>query len=215
VRPLEILAVLAAWTPRLAQGFALNLAITAVAMALGSAVGAVLALLRLSRRRAAQALGATVGGLARNAPTFVIVYYLAYLLPSDLTLAGTPLPVPAWLKAALALAVAVSGFVADGLAAALRDWRAGRHAASLLFIPSWTSYALVVLMASTTASVIGVGEIVSQCNAAVGATGRSELMLWVYLYAMLWFLAVSLPVTFVMRRTRALVQMRLARAAAT
>lgn len=212
--PPEVLAVLAAWTPRLAQGFAWNLAITGVAMALGSAVGAVLALLRLSGAAAARALGGAVGGLARNAPTFVIVYYLAYLLPSGLTLGGTTVPVPAWVKAALALAVAVAGFVADGLAAALRDWRAGRRAASLLFIPSWTSYALVVLMASTTASVIGVGEIVSQCNAAVGATGRSELMLWIYLYAMLWFLAVSLPVTLVMRRTRTLLQTRLVRGAA-
>ena len=69
------------------------------------------------------------------------------------------------------------GFVSDGLFAAMRDWRAGRHAASLLFVPSWTSYFVIILMASSTASVIGVGEIVSRCNTVIGAVGRTDLML--------------------------------------
>ena len=34
----------------------------------------------------------------------------------------------------------------------------------------------------------------------------------IYLYAMLWFFAVSFPVTLVMRRTRARMQARLGRA---
>jgi polar amino acid transport system permease protein len=54
-----------------------------------------------------------------------------------------------------------------------------------------------------------VGEIVSQCNTIIGAVGRSELMLWIYLYAMLWFFAVSFPVTLLMSRTKARMLARL------
>jgi polar amino acid transport system permease protein len=178
---------------------------------LGTVLGAGLALLRLSASSGARALGGILTNLTRNVPTFVFLYYLAYLLPTEIAVGDTTLVVPPWLKAALALSIAVVGFASDGLLAAMREWHAGRHAASLLFVPSWTSYFVIVLMASSTASVIGVGEIVSRCNTVIGAVGRTELMLWIYLYAMLWFFAVSLPVTLVMRRTRARMQARLGR----
>ena len=210
--PSEVLDTLVAWTPWLAQGFVWNIVISVVAMAAGTVLGAGLALLRLSASGGARALGQTLTSLTRNVPTFVFLYYVTYLLPTEVQVAGMVLIVPAWLKAALALSIAVVGFVSDGLFAAMRDWRAGRHAASLLFVPSWTSYFVIILMASSTASVIGVGEIVSRCNTVIGAVGRTDLMLWIYLYAMLWFFAVSFPVTLVMRRTRARMQARLSRA---
>lgn len=210
--PSEVVGTLVAWTPWLAQGFVWNIVISVVAMAAGTVLGAGLAFLRLSSSGSARALGQTLTSLTRNVPTFVFLYYVTYLLPTEVQVAGTTLTIPAWVKAALALSIAVVGFVSDGLFAALRDWRAGRHAASLLFIPSWTSYFVIILMASSTASVIGVGEIVSRCNTVIGAVGRTDLMLWIYLYAMLWFFAVSFPVTLVMRRTRARMQARLSRA---
>ncbi len=202
--PAEILSALIAWTPRLAQGFWWNIAISAVAMVVGTVLGGGLVLMRLARSRHVQRLGGALTDLTRNVPTFVFLYYLAFLIPAEFELLGATHALPAWLKAALALSVAVVGFVSDSLTAAVREWRAGRHAAGLLFVPGWTSYFCIILMASSTASVIGVGEIVSQCNTVIGAVGESGLMLWIYLYAMLWFFAVAFPVTIAMGRVKAL-----------
>ena len=175
----EILSALIAWTPRLAEGFVWNLIISAVAMLVGTILGAGLALLRLRRSPRARWIGVALTDLTRNVPTFVFLYYLAFLIPTEFEAFGSQYVFPAWLKAALALSIAVVGFTSDSLHTAMREWRGGHHAASLLFIPSWTSYFVIVLMASSTASIIGVGEIVSQCNTIIGAVGRSELMLWI------------------------------------
>lgn len=212
--PAEIASALIAWTPWLAQGFLWNVIISAVAMAVGTVLGAGLALLRRSRSRKARGLGVALTDLSRNIPTFVFLYYLAFLIPTEFEAFGAQHVFPPWLKAALALSIAVVGFVSDSLHAALREWQSGHRAASLLFIPSWTSYFVIVLMASSTASIIGVGEIVSRCNTIIAAVGRTELMLWIYLYAMLWFFAVSFPVTLLMNRTKARMLARLGLAVA-
>jgi polar amino acid transport system permease protein len=54
-------------------------------------------------------------------------------------------------------------------------------------VSSWANYFVIIVMASSTASVIGVSELVSRCNTVINATGRTDMMLWVYLYAMAWF----------------------------
>jgi polar amino acid transport system permease protein len=92
--------------------------------------------------------------------------------------------------------------VSDNLTIAIREWRAGRHDSALLFIPSWTTYLLIIVMASSTASVIGVSEIVSRCNTVITATGNSALLVWIYLYAMMWFFLFCYPLILVMGRIR-------------
>jgi polar amino acid transport system permease protein len=134
----------------------------------------------------------------RNVPTFVFLFYIAYLVPSELQLLGMTISCPAWMKASLALSIAVVGYVSDTLSIALREWRAGRHDSALLFLPSWTTYLLIIFMASSTASVIGVSEIVSRCNTVIAALDNSALMIWIYLYAMLWFFAFCYPLILAM-----------------
>jgi polar amino acid transport system permease protein len=187
------------WTPYLAGGFGWNIIVSILAMAVGTAIGAVLAQARLSPRRGLSGAARGVTALSRNLPTFVCLFYLAFLLPNEITLGGLELQVPAWVKASLALAVAVVGYVSDTFGAAILDHRRGRPEAMLLLLPSWMTYFLIIVMASSTASVIGVSEIVSRANIVIGATGRNDLMVWVYLYAMLWFLAFCLPLTLAMR----------------
>lgn len=187
------------WTPYLAGGFGWNILVSILAMALGTVLGAGLAGARLSRRRGLARAARGVTSVSRNLPTFVCLFYLAFLLPNDATLFGTALTVPPWAKAALALAVAVVGFVSDSFALAIADHRRGRPEAMLLLLPSWMTYFLIIVMASSTASVIGVSEIVARANIVIGATGRNDLMVWVYLYAMLWFLGFCLPLSLAMR----------------
>jgi polar amino acid transport system permease protein len=192
------------WTPFLLQGFALNLLISLVAMILGTLAGLGVAGLRLSTQGAVRRAGLLVTELTRNVPTFVFLYYLAFMLPSEFSVPGVSgvLTLPAWFKAALALSIAVTGFCADNLSAAITAWRSGERARALLFVPSWSGYALIIVMASSTASVVGVPELLSRCNTVIGATGNTRLMLPLYLLACLIFILSCWPLIHLMDRIK-------------
>lgn len=183
------------WTPFLLEGFLMNVLIAAVAMAAGTAVGAVLAVLRCSRTRAIERASTLVTGLSRNAPTIVFQFYLVMMLPPAWG-------VPAWLKASLALAVAVVGFTSDNLLIAQRQWRQGDRSAALLFLPAWGTYLLIIVIASSTASIIGVGELVSRTNTVINATGQTSLMAPIYLYAMVIFFVFCWPLIAALAKVR-------------
>jgi polar amino acid transport system permease protein len=196
-----VLQHLYAWTPFLAAGFVWNVVISLVAMVVGTGCGFALASLRLSPRKTLSKAGNAVTELMRNAPTFVFQFYLVFMLPSALTLPFTTLsiPLPSWLKASLALALAVAGFVSDNLLRTLRAWREGSRRDALLFMRNWSNYFVIIVMASSTASVIGVPELVSRCNTVVNATGTTDMMLWVYLYAMAGFFLFCYTATTLIR----------------
>ncbi|RKP52245.1 ABC transporter permease subunit [Trinickia fusca] len=185
----HVVTELSAWTPFLAAGFLWNIVISLVAFALGTALGYMMVRLRLSRVGVARRAGGTATELMRNVPTYVFQFYLVFMLPDALPLPCTAarVPLPPWLKAALALALAVAAFVSDSLLRTLRAWRQGRREDVRLFVSSCANYFVIIVMASSTASVIGVPELVSRCNTVINVIGTSSAMLWVYLYAMAWF----------------------------
>ena len=201
---IETLKDLVTWTPFLLGGFMMNILISVVAMLIGTSLGWGLALMRLAKSSSLLRLSSLLTEITRNTPTFVFQFYLAFMLPNELTLPFTELivAVPPWIKASLALSLAVIGFCSDNLTPALRAHRRGDDGAALLFIPSWTSYALIVVMASSTASVIGVSELVSRCNTVVNATGKPELLLPIYLYACVVFIGFCYPLTRLMSRLK-------------
>ena len=198
----ENIAMLLEWTPFLAGGFAWNILISLVAMAIGTMLGAILARLRLSTRKPLAHASLVITELTRNIPTFVFLFYLAFLIPAEFEMAGRLHAFPVWFKASLALSVAVIGFVSDNLLVALQHRLSRNHAAALLFIPSWTAYLVIIVMASSTASVIGVDEIVSRCNTVIAAVGGDETMLWVYSYAISFFLLFCFPLNWAMGYAR-------------
>ena len=201
----DIFMTLWVWTPFLLTGFAWNVLIALLAMVLGTSIGAALALMQLSRFKTIERISHVLTELSRNVPTIVFQFYLAVMLPSQILLPGInwTLDIPGWVKASLALAVAVVGFTSDNLHKAISDWRAGRHSTALLFLPSWTSYLLIIVIASSTASIIGVSELVSRCNAVVNAVGDTRLLIPIYLYASLFFLGFCYPLTLLMQRIKA------------
>jgi polar amino acid transport system permease protein len=200
--PREILETLYLWTPFLAGGFVWNIVVSLVSMLIGTVLGAMLAVLRLSGRHRLVRASLVITAVTRNVPTFVFLFYLAFLIAPEVQIGSLSFVFPVWIKASLALAVAVVGFVSDNLADTLRHWRARNHAAALMFIPNWTAYLVIIVMASSTASVIGVGELVSRCNTVIASVGNNDLMLWMYLYAMLWFFACCYPTHLLMRRVK-------------
>jgi polar amino acid transport system permease protein len=206
--PGEALHVLWTWTPFLAAGFVWNVIVSLVAMGLGTLVGGSLAFARAGSHPRLAGFATTLTHLTRNVPTFIFLYYLAYLIPFELEIGGRLVAVPAWIKASIALSIAVVGFVSDTLLAAIRDWRRGDHAAGWLFVPSWTMYLVIIVMASSTASVIGVPEIVSRSNTIIAAVGDNRLMIWVYGYAMMWFFLFCWPLSRAIEAVRQRMQRR-------
>jgi len=188
------------WLPFLLEGFGLNLLISALAMLMGTLCGAVLAQARLSRPPTLRRAGHLLTELTRNVPTFVFLYYLAFMLPTEIRLpgGGEIWLIPGWVKAALALSIAVTGFCADNLSLALAAWREGDHGRALLIIPSWAGYGLIIVMASSTASVVGVPELLSRCNTVIAATGNTGMMLPVYALACAIFVLTCWPLIQVM-----------------
>ncbi len=197
-------AALGVWTPFLLGGFAMNLLIAALAMALGTGLGIALAAMAVSKRPALQRASLVATELARNIPMIVIQFYFMLMLPREFALPGLgTLVVPSWLIASIALTVPVTGFTAENYAEAWTHWRSGNHAAAMLFLPSWTAYLQVAVIASSTASIIGVSELVSRCNTVINANAAADLMLPVYGYACLLFFAACLPLTLLTRRIQA------------
>jgi len=207
----EIFDYLYTWTPFLLIGFSMNILISLVAMAVGTSVGWLLALFRISDNPRRVKFSLVLTEFSRNIPTIVFQFYLAFLLPTEFLIPSTSiiLTFPAWLKAALALAIAVIGFTSDNLTIAMEEWKKGNHNAAFLFIPSWTSYALIIVMASSTASLMGVGELLSRCNTVINAIGNTHLMLPMYLYACLFFFGFCYPLTLLMKKISVLLAARM------
>lgn len=82
----------------------------------------------------------------------------------------------------------VVGFASDQFYRLTQELKQGNAIALPIFFVSWTQYFVIILMASSTASVIGVHEIVGRANTAIAVSRDPGTMLWIYLYVALCFL---------------------------
>jgi len=188
------LAILLERTPYLAGGFANNLLISIVAMSLGTMIGVSLGALR-ARGGLVVAPARLATDLCRNVPSFVLMFYMAFMLPSEITLAGEIYALPLWVKATLALTFPVIGFSSDQSLGYFRQRREGLSGARDVFTIAWIQYFLIIIMASATASVIGADEIVGRANIVIASGSSTTFLLSTYVYVSLWFIATGLIVT--------------------
>ena len=185
---IEALNTLSSWTPYLIGGFSKNIAIALGAMLIGTLLGGLLAVLKFSRHRSIRQITDAVISFFRNVPTLVILFYLATLIPNEISVFGDSMVLyfsPA-LKASLALASSPLGFTAWNLHSAMISWKKNDHRAALLFIPNWMTAFIVTMLASSVSSLVGVDELVGRSNTVIGATD-THLMVPIYLNAMLYF----------------------------
>ncbi len=214
---MDIIESLITWTPVLAEGFVWNIVVSLTAMVIGTPLGLMLAWGRDAAPDRGMARGsvrrACVGltSLTRNVPTFAFLFYMALVIPRDFEIAGELYSVPAWLVASIGLGLGVAAFCSDNGLIALRRLQDRDMTKALLFLPSWSGFFVIILMASATSSAIGVPEIVSKANAVITATGDQGLMVWIYLYAMGWFLAFALVVNALVAGLRHLLHARTTR----
>jgi polar amino acid transport system permease protein len=212
---LSPLQVILKWAPLLLAGFAFNIAISLVAMLLGTIAGAGLGLVLLGDRPVLRRCAWVVTQFFRNAPWLVLLFFVMFLVPFQVTLFGFRIPLPDWVKATVGFALPVMANVAEIVRGAVRSvpttqWEA---AESLAFtarqtmwqiilpqclkrmLPPWMNVYALVAMATVQASIVGVSEMLTltaQVHTAEG--GRPELFAPLYGFALLCFFLYCYPI---------------------
>jgi polar amino acid transport system permease protein len=212
---LSILATLLKWTPLLAKGFALDIAMSFLAMAIGTVAGVALGLALISLQAPVRGLGWIVTQLFRNAPWLVMLFYCMLMLPFNLRIGGIVVPLPDWLKATFGLALPVMANVGELVRGAVRSIPFGQWEASeaLAFTrwqtlrmvilpqcvkrmtPPWMNLYSILVAAMPLTAIVGVSESMTLAGDILSAEGgRSELLMPMYLYLLLWFFAYCYPI---------------------
>ena len=210
----SIIATIVKWTPLLFRGFLFNLLISVLAMGGGTAVGVFLGLAQLSLNAPMRAAAWLVTNFFRNAPWLVLLFFCMYLLPFQLKLFGTTLPLPDWVKATFGLALPVMANVSEIVRGAVQSipWGQWESAVALAFtrrqtlwmvilpqcvkrmLPPWMNLYAILAMDTVLASIVGVQEVMTLTGDALGAENRPELLLPFYSYVLLWFFLYCYPI---------------------
>jgi len=210
----SILATIWKWTPLLARGFVFNLAISFVAMSVGTFAGLFLGYAQISVVPLVAKLAKFLTHFFRNAPWLVLLFYCMFLLPFQVTIFGVTIPIPDWTKATLGLALPVMANVSEIVRGAIQSipttqWEAS---ASLAFnrrqtmwmiifpqcikrmLPPWMNLYAILTMSTVLASIVGVNEMMTLTQRALSAENRPGLLLAFYSYVLLWFFVYCYPI---------------------
>jgi ABC-type arginine transport system permease subunit len=147
--------------PKFLAGMLVNFQIAGIALGVGLALGLLLALGRLGKKGGGAVVAgttATVVGLMRAAPTFVVMFFLLNAIPRDATLFGKPFALSGVMVVALSLVPYSASYVADAGLDAFRHLRDGSTQGALLFLPNITRAFFVLVMSSSAGAAIGVSE---------------------------------------------------------
>jgi polar amino acid transport system permease protein len=218
-----IIATMLKWTPLLLWGFALNIAMSFLAMAIGTVLGVPVGLGLISLNLPARGASWLVTQFFRNAPWLVLLFYCMLLLPFELQIGHTVVPLPGWLKSTFGLSLPVLANVAELVRGAVRSipfgqWEAAESLAmtrrqTLWMIilpqcvkrmtPPWMNLYAILTVATPLTSVVGVSEAMTLTGDILSSEARTELLVPMYLYLLLLFFIYCYPIA---RATLALEQ---------
>ena len=216
----SVVEVLLKWTPLLASGFLFNLLISVMAMALGTAAGLLLGFARISLLAPVRGTSWVVVQFFRNAPWLVLLFFVMFLMPFELRLGGVTVPLPDWIKATIGLALPIMANFAEIVRGAVQSiptaqWEAARSLAfsrrqTLLkiilpqcvkrMLPPWMNWYAILTMATTLASIVGVSEVMTITGRITAAEARTDLLVPIYSYVLLWFFIYCYPIALLTRR---------------
>ena len=215
-----VIALLVKWTPLLAKGFGFNLLISAMAMLLGTAAGLLLGFARISLLAPVRGSSWLVVQFFRNSPWLVLLFYVMFLMPFELRIGGTTVPFPDWIKATLGLALPIMANFAEIVRGAVQSiptaqWEAARALAFSRrqtlwqiilpqcvkrMLPPWMNWYAILTMATTLASIVGVSEVMTITGRITAAEARTDLLIPIYSYVLLWFFLYCYPIAWWTRR---------------
>jgi polar amino acid transport system permease protein len=219
----SVVELLIKWTPLLATGFLFNLLISIFAMLLGTVAGVVLGFARISLAAPMRGASWIVVQFFRNAPWLVLLFFVMFLMPFEIHIGGATIPLPDWIKATFGLALPIMANMAEIVRGAVQSiptaqWEAAR---SLAFsrrqtlwkiilpqcikrmLPPWMNWYAILTMATTLASIVGVSEVMTLTGRITNAEGRTDLLIPIYSYVLLWFFAYCYPIAAWTKRLEA------------
>jgi len=211
---LSIPATLIKWTPLLLQGFGLNIAMSFLAMAIGTIAGTFLGIAQVSLLRSVRRGAWLVTQFFRNAPWLVLLFYVMLLVPFELQLGGTTVPLPDWAKATFGFSLPVMANVSEIVRGAIlsvpaTQWESAEALAfnrrqilwSIILpqcvkrmLPPWMNLYAILTMATVLASVVGVNEALTLTGDALAAEDRGILLVPMYLWILSWFFLYCYPI---------------------
>lgn len=206
--------VLLRWAPLIFYGFMFNIIISFLSMALGTVVGTMIGIAQVSPVTPLRKTAWAVTQFFRNAPWLVLLFYVMFLLPFELRIAGITIAFPAWVKAVIGLALPVAANVSEIVRGGIRSIPVGQweSAEALAFtrrqtmwmiilpqavkrmIPPWMNLYAILTMATTLISVVGIQDGLTITRAALVAESRPELMIPMYFLLLLLFFAYCYPI---------------------
>ena len=209
-----IIATILKWTPLLAQGFALNIAMSFLAMAIGTAVGVPLGLAQISLLPPVRSSSWFATQFFRNSPWLVLLFYCMLLLPFEVRLGDTIIPLPGWLKSTIGLSLPVMANVSELVRGAVRSipygqWEAAeslamsrRQTLGMIILPQcvkrmtppWMNLYAILTVATPLTSVVGVSEAMTLTGDILSSEARTDLLVPMYLYLLLWFFLYCYPI---------------------
>jgi polar amino acid transport system permease protein len=210
-----ILATIWKWTPLLAQGFLLNIAISFLAMAIGTIAGTFLGLCQISLLPPVRGFSWFATQFFRNSPWLVLLFYCMLLLPFELRIGGAIIPLPGWFKSTIGLSLPVMANVSELVRGAIQSIPYGQweSAEALAFTrrqtlwmiilpqcvrrmtPPWMNLYAILTVATPLTSIVGVSEAMTLTQDALAAeAGRPELLVPMYLYLLLAFFLYCYPI---------------------
>jgi polar amino acid transport system permease protein len=220
---LSVIDLLIKWTPLLAQGFVFNLAISFMAMAIGTAAGVLLGLGRISLLAPVRASSWIVVQFFRNAPWLVLLFFVMFLMPFEFRVGPYVIPFPDWIKSTLGLALPIMANIAEIVRGAVQSiptaqWDAARSLAftrrQILWqiilpqcvkrmLPAWMNWYAILTMATTLASIVGVSEVMTIVGRITAAESRTDFLIPIYSYVLLWFFLYCYPIALWTRKLEA------------
>jgi len=209
-----IIETMLKWTPLLLQGFALNIAMSFLAMAIGTAVGVPLGLAQISLLPPVRASSWFATQFFRNSPWLVLLFYCMLLLPFEVRVGDVVIPLPGWLKSTIGLSLPVMANVSELVRGAVRSipygqWESAESLAMTRWqtlhmvilpqcvkrmTPPWMNLYAILTVATPLTSVVGVSEAMTLTGDILSSEGRTELLVPMYLYLLLFFFLYCYPI---------------------
>ena len=222
-----VFETLVKWTPLMFAGppgefggFVLNIVVSFISMALGTVLGLWLGIGQVSPNSVIRRTAWALTQLFRNSPWLVLLFYFMLLLPFTVEIGGNRIDIPGWTKATFALSLPIMANVSEIVRGAISSIPTGQweSAESLAFtrtqtlyriilpqcvkrmIPPWMNWYCILTMSTPLISILGVNDGMTLTQDALAAEGRSEFLIPMYLWLMIWFFVYSYPIAIWTRK---------------
>lgn len=212
----DAFAALWRWMPfLLLSGFTFTILISFLTMLIGTLLGVILGLGQISNHWMIAKISWSLTQIFRNSPWLVILFIVMLSMPFEVTIAGTIISIPDWVKAVFGLSLPVMANISEIVRGAVNSvptaqWEASESLAfsrrQTLFeiilpqcfkrmIPPWMNWYAILTMATPIVSILGVEEILNLSRQAIEAEdNHPELLVPFYSFVLVMFFAYCYPI---------------------